>query len=355
MTSLKPNVVAYCSDAGMILPTLLAADNAAGAPGAEAYDVVVYADRGCLPQGFADWHAAREHPYAVVEADFAATFPPEVRMNRGYPVGVAFKFLLPGLLGDRYRRLLYLDSDTEIRGSIAPLFGLDLGGHPFAGVDCLPVTFPDETGAMRCVRPAMLRRQAGLPVEAEYSSYVNVGALLIDIAAWEAKATGREALSFLDANPKACRHNEEDALNAVASGRFCRLSPRWNYMPQFYPDGMHDVDPTVVHYSGPAKPWFPDTWTGDPAAVERYRRLIDATPWPGPQAPGARQSTSQARRIGVALEGALRSLRRTARRSWTGAPPPKPRDDAACLRAWLATTPFADVAQGITPPFRVQA
>jgi lipopolysaccharide biosynthesis glycosyltransferase len=177
-----------------------------------------------------------------------------------YPMGTRFsqaafvRLQLPSLLYD-FDRILYLDSDTLVTGSLAELIGTDLGRRPFAAA---AEYFQGRVGSVPNRRP---RR-----------TLFNSGVLLIDGAAWRERSISARVDEFIRANPDACRFAEQDALNAVMP-EWMRLDARWNFYPlvehfaagvlddfRITEDERHTLvqarrDARIIHFIGPVKPW----------------------------------------------------------------------------------------------------
>jgi lipopolysaccharide biosynthesis glycosyltransferase len=185
---------------------------------------------------------------------------------------IALADALPGL-----ERVVYLDADTLVTASLAPLGVLDLQGAPVAAV-------------RNVTEPEMQPRLYELGVAPE--DYFNAGVLVVDLQQWRAEDAGRGLVELVR------RHRDlvwfdQDALNSLFAGRWLPLSPRWNAMNSLWtwPDlaveafGEHDVseattNPAVLHFEGPglAKPWH---FLCEHPWREHYRAVLARTPWAG--------------------------------------------------------------------------
>lgn len=185
-----------------------------------------------------------------------------------------FRILLPGLLPD-VARVLYLDSDIVVRGSLAPLWDTDLAGAPMAGV--INPFYP--------FLPAYHVSHLGL---APGSPYYNSGVLLLDLSRLRAcDFTGR-IRAYARSHPGNW-FPEQDAINALFQHDILPLHARWNAQSSFFdlrpgqlPLPRREVhaarsDPAVVHFIGPYKPWHY-------LCTHPLRRLYfehrQQTPWP---------------------------------------------------------------------------
>ena len=74
---------------------------------------------------------------------------------------------------------------------------------------------------------------------------------------------------------------EQDALNAALKGNFAALSPRFNFMGDFFLlDLERWLEPIVLHFVNAPKPWELGSWRGEARFAENYRAWFAASPWP---------------------------------------------------------------------------
>ena len=230
-------------------------------------------DQRRLAQAADDHGAAVEfHPVDDAAVSMLPTKGPELGGRVSW-----VRLLLPDALPE-VERVIYLDADTLVVGSIAPLWELALGDAPLAAV--ANVTHRD-------MRPHL----ASLGVD-DAARYFNAGVLVVNLDQWRREqatdnlvrfVTSREGLSWFD----------QDGLNAVFAGRWKPLHPRWNAMNSLWtwPDLAADIfgkvalheatsDPGILHFEGPSlsKPWHylcPHPWRSE------YRSTLARTPWAG--------------------------------------------------------------------------
>lgn len=341
----KPRcAVVFVTDADFFLPTVVAADEVARVPGADAYRVLLFVEKGAIPDGFADWHASRGRPFEVIEEDFDSLPAGSTR----FPRASFFRLHLPALLAGTTDRILYLDGDIEVSKPVADLFGLDLSGHAFAATDDLNLQRMDGTGIIKENRTLILRKSAGLQTPRN-ARYAQAGVLLIDVTSWAEREVTRRAVAFLSEHGDLCPFFDQDVLNVASEGQFTLVSPGWNYAPSFMSGVPMWGEPVITHFAGNGKPWYPPTWAGDPAAVERYRRYFASTPWPEGPPPAAWQKPrarfSLRKRVSRSLQRGRDRIRSVVAEA-VGIP-----SRADTIRAYLRNTRFADVEQGLFPPF----
>jgi lipopolysaccharide biosynthesis glycosyltransferase len=165
-------------------------------------------------------------------------------------------------------RVLYLDADIVVVGSIAPLWSTDLGGALMGAVD-IP-------GSDQGVRRLAMRMEEG---------YFNAGVLLIDVAQWRATRAELTVLDYIRVNPERVSY-DQDALNACFRSRTKRLDYKWNVIRPFYreplvlPLGRPEIeairrDACVIHFNGGSKPWSYFCDHPRRAEYEKYLRMTD--------------------------------------------------------------------------------
>ena len=175
------------------------------------------------------------------------------------------RLLMPALLDAGERRLLYLDSDVVVNGSLRPLLEMPLNGHALAAVaEC-------EASRIRC------NKALGVPPA---QPYMNSGVLLIDLEAWRARRLTDRTIAFARDNPLRGNYHDQDALNAVLAGDWLQLDRRWNFFEPASepPREAREVylASSVIHFIGVHKPTSAECTNPAQALFLQYRRL---TPW----------------------------------------------------------------------------
>ncbi|QIB32601.1 glycosyltransferase family 8 protein [Ancylobacter pratisalsi] len=161
------------------------------------------------------------------------------------------RILMPLTLADATGRLLYIDCDTLVNGSLAPLAEIDMQGHALAAVDDIALQVPE--------RHAKRNLDIGLPADMRY---FNSGVLLIDLEAWRHQRISERVIEFVDAHPE-LPMMDQDALNGALRGDWLALDERWN-MHRRLKKGRYVDDPSIwadariIHFIGQIKPNYSD-------------------------------------------------------------------------------------------------
>lgn len=108
-------------------------------------------------------------------------------------------------------KLLWLDSDTIVQGSLQPLFATDLGDAP-VGCVCDSICYRSRY---------RLGLSAGEP-------YYNAGVILFNLPVWKKENILPSMMQHLAANVSIYEANDQDLLNDYFRGRIYKLSPLYN-------------------------------------------------------------------------------------------------------------------------------
>jgi lipopolysaccharide biosynthesis glycosyltransferase len=178
---------------------------------------------------------------------------------------------LDEFFGNDVDRVLYLDSDIVVVGSVAPLWRIDLDGALLGAVDI----------------PGSDRGATDLGMRAE-DGYFNSGVLLIDLKQWRETRALDTVLHYVEAYPeRMMRDVDQEALNACFHGRRKRLDYKWNTMWSFFreplalplaPAEIETVrrEARVIHFNGSSKPW---SYFCDHPRKPEYEKYLQMTEW----------------------------------------------------------------------------
>jgi lipopolysaccharide biosynthesis glycosyltransferase len=166
-------------------------------------------------------------------------------------------------------RVLYLDADIVVVGSIAPLWNTDLGGALMGAVD-----IPGSDQGLR---------RLGMRIE---DGYFNAGVLLIDVEQWRATRAEISVIDYIRANPERVSY-DQDALNACFRSRTKQLDYKWNVIRPFYREPLvlplerAEIeairrDAQIIHFNGGSKPW---SYFCDHPRRAEYDRYLRMTEW----------------------------------------------------------------------------
>ena len=180
------------------------------------------------------------------------------------------RYLIPNLIGAE--KVLYLDCDIMVRGSLRALFEEDISGYYLAGV-------PDYNVIYR----GKLAERFGADFKKE--AYVNSGVLLINNKKWRAEKIPEQLLRYSQQHAKELLWPDQDAINVVCQAHKKLLPERYNVMGYLYKPDLflkhprmqeirQETNKTVIrHFHAWKKNFFV------PHRSE-YLYLITQSPWP---------------------------------------------------------------------------
>tara|TARA_R110000751_G_scaffold131275_1_gene233436 strand:+ start:21870 stop:22781 length:912 start_codon:yes stop_codon:yes gene_type:complete len=203
-------------------------------------------------------HAANlKLPINMVNVDAEPLVRVFGRMNSGHVSHVSlFRCMIGSLLDETITKVLYLDIDTLVLGSIVPIFNIDLGGNIVAVVR-EEQTYLAEFG----VKP---------------QDYFNTGVMLIDLKKWRSENVEARLMEILNRYPEKLQWWDQSALNIALKGKTLSMNRRYNYIESRPKTGEKIIIPTILHFAGSCKPWIePDSHAWGAA----YCNASIDTPW----------------------------------------------------------------------------
>ncbi|MCH4092429.1 glycosyltransferase family 8 protein [Acetobacter sp.] len=225
------------------------------------------------------------------------------------PATTLARLFLDDLLPSFYKRFLYVDGDTQIRGDLDRLLNQPLATGTFAAVtDPMSFTLGDDDQIARsfqkhCSSLGFSDRDA--------KQYFNAGVIYADRAGWG--RIGREAWKkFGSLQPKPS-YLDQDVLNLVGLPHRLTMSFSWNF-PIFFRNISLDpiIAPCIYHFMSSPKPWDANLPPWDVTASSPYNEIIGAFP----ELASYRKRMSPTRLLRYTLQ--QRYKRWLERREWSG-------------------------------------
>lgn len=163
-----------------------------------------------------------------------------------------YRLFLASILPERVEKVIYLDCDLVVVGSLRPMWETDMSGCPI--------------GAVTDMDAASLERYRRLryPVRC---GYFNSGVLLINLRYWRREGSQGLFEDFINAHLDRIVYHDQDVLNYVfrdnkkelpikfnlqEGGLYTRVNLSWEY-----DDQLEEAikNPVIVHYTTGRKPW----------------------------------------------------------------------------------------------------
>jgi lipopolysaccharide biosynthesis glycosyltransferase len=173
-----------------------------------------------------------------------------------YPPANFYRLLIPDLLPEHVRKVIYLDTDVVVKGDLADLWSIEIG-------DALALAAQDVVPGHLGNCERIDCRQHGVSPE---QKYFNAGVMVINLQQWRAQGIADQVFRCLE------RHEfmfaDQDALNIVLAGRWAEIEPRWNqvhpvHLVPSWRESHYDEhafcaalrSPCIVHFTSRPKPW----------------------------------------------------------------------------------------------------
>ena len=167
-----------------------------------------------------------------------------------YSLPIFGRLFLHDLIERSGARLLTLDSDLVVNGTVRPLFELNLLGNYVAAAHDVPRT--DDL------------------------DYFNSGVMLIDVDRYRHYRVPERCLQWLASQEHRPRWPDQDALNDVVGHQWFRLDKTWNrnfcghnFDPEPLTSDFYEKA-KIAHFTGQSKPWNDAGHVGRDL-YERYR------------------------------------------------------------------------------------
>lgn len=200
----------------------------------------------------------------------------DIDMLMGAPVtdhislATYFRLLIPKLLPQSCRKVLFLDSDIVVVGDIYELYSTPLEGAAIAAVHG---GFP----------PEKVRQNLNF---SSRDPYFNAGVLLINLDEWRRIDLSEQGIELIKNRPEKLITWDQDVLNFLLRRKWKRLNPKWNAQQNLTdkPDDhllelgyTHDElegirkNRIITHFIGPGKPWT--VWFQHEDKLKYYKYL----------------------------------------------------------------------------------
>ena len=148
-------------------------------------------------------------------------------------------------------KVLYLDADIAVNGSISGLYDINVDDYYLAAANT-----PGFVGHKD------LEMSKG-------SRYFNAGVMLINVARWREERLKERVIDVVRRKPWAIQFADQCGLNSVVDGGWKEIHPKFNFQSFFFKEGIDDYSaffpngeliaairsPVILHYSGTSKPW----------------------------------------------------------------------------------------------------
>jgi len=174
--------------------------------------------------------------------------------NKQWTNSIYYRLLASELLPKNINKIIYLDCDTIVTGSLKSFWKINISNY---ALGCVPDVW--------AYKPEVYER---LSLHND-GNYFNSGSMLINLAYWREYKLADEYLKYISSNFDKLWFNDQDTLNAVLYKRKLILPVTFNYQIVFLQrDVIQKIDnsvyqqvievdkPLIIHYAAPVKPWM---------------------------------------------------------------------------------------------------
>ena len=143
------------------------------------------------------------------------TFENQLHLDLAWPISLSSyaRLFVAEVLPADVNRVLYLDCDVIINGSLSEFWNTDLDGM------CL--------GAIQDMVPSHSKEAVGLLAD---QPYFNAGVLLFDLTLWRQLGIGSACLDYIASHGGRVTHHDQGVLNGILKGQWKRLPLNYNVM-----------------------------------------------------------------------------------------------------------------------------
>lgn len=223
----------------------------------------------------------REGPRWVKPVDIQRKLSMGIKTDRG-SLAQYSRLYIQDYFDNSVKRILYLDCDTLIIGSIKKLFEMNLEANVIAGV--------------KDAFSKYYRKNINL---SENDMMINSGVYVIDLKKWRDSCIEDRITELLITKKGRVQQGDQGILNSVLRGKIFSLSPSYNLMSIFYeysydrmtkyrkPVNFYNQNeivkakkkPIIIHYTSAfntIRPWFKEATH---PKTQEWRKYYKMSPW----------------------------------------------------------------------------
>ena len=209
--------------------------------------------------------------YVIIDSELTKTFP--IKESDHVSIATYYRLYAPVILPENIDKILYLDCDMIINGSIDSLYENEIENYAVAGV--LDEDYLGDYKYLRLDIPNTKR-------------YFNAGMLLINLKYWREKNAFERFMNCIASIPHKLLLHDQDTLNVVLKDEVKILPVKYNLQTGFLhkkrnleqnikDDVLESIEKAIViHYTGARKPWLKHYHH---PFVKHFRYYMRLSPW----------------------------------------------------------------------------
>jgi lipopolysaccharide biosynthesis glycosyltransferase len=262
---MNDTVACYIIDEGYLLPALVSAIGARKYASRDLMDVVIYVSGVQSENG--------QRAQAVANAYGVEVIYVPASFNEGKPPHYG-RLLIHKVMDPRYKRIIYIDGDTQVAGSLDPLAVEDLKPGTFMAARDPSLIFAQ-------LSPGWHKRieshRARVGYDGRFDDYFNTGVLVINRDGWPEMA--ERAMELYDRLEGKLIHFDQDLMNLALGDRCVHISNRWNF-PGFLIGSRLEAEtqPVIYHFLSNPRPWNEAVLPWGYKAMKPYDDLLRKHP-----------------------------------------------------------------------------
>ncbi len=240
---MQENCICYAVDSNYLFPATLSAVQVRSKTPQSSADVVIVCfddanDNTRLASSISDAHGIKfiQIPQAELEG-----------MSLAYA-----RLFLDKALPTQYKKLVYVDGDTQVSDSLEDLFDPALAQYEFiAARDAMTMIVNDNTRIGKKIKRYF--SALGLD-EADHETYFNSGVIKLDRSIISNLRS--DIKSLIDHKKFDFTFFDQDALNIILAKNKNRISLKWNF-PTFLMNYSHfrEIPARLLHFCSNPRPW----------------------------------------------------------------------------------------------------
>lgn len=176
----------------------------------------------------------------------------EAPVTDRYPTEMYYRIFAAHYLPKELERVLYLDPDLVVKGSLSELYQLELE-------ECFFAAASHVKGAMQRINEVRLDMEESGP-------YINSGVMLMNLPLLRQEQDAAEVFRYIEQHKKVLFLPDQDIISGLYSGRILPIDPyRYNMTERLFmlrPNSEAWLDlewvrenAVIIHYCGRNKPW----------------------------------------------------------------------------------------------------
>ena len=207
---------------------------------------------------------------------------PQVLMSERYPKSTFSRLFAYDLLPREVEKLIYLDCDTIVMGSLEDMYNMDVEGKAFLATrDCMGKAY---------------KRKIGLK---ESDTYINAGVMLMNMKRLREIPIADRMVKFVDKYAEAMTYADQEIVNGIFQDDLGILPVEYDMQSQFVQYDYEEIvrirhphrfytkeeieygkeHPKIYHYTTcmlDIRPWFSDSKLVNAWAFDKYMQM---SPW----------------------------------------------------------------------------